>query len=155
MQKTLTLLNPAGIIGALDPYTHKVNTASLSGEGKLELEGVRPLRMGAGGGVAVSITAGAHAHALRGGDITPTRTYGLALRVRTGGSLHTHPHTHTQIYTHTPRSQTLNQREIRGACSTILQGPPLLLTALFGAAHTHRHAAGAARRRWCWWCRGR
>lgn len=33
-----------GIIGALDPHTHKTNTASLSGEGKLELEGVRPLR---------------------------------------------------------------------------------------------------------------
>ncbi|GLC61314.1 hypothetical protein PLESTB_001742500 [Pleodorina starrii] len=43
-----------GIIGALDPHTHKVNQASLSGEGKLEKEGVRPLRHGgaaaAGGG---------------------------------------------------------------------------------------------------------
>lgn len=36
-----------GVIGALDPHTHKVNTASLSGEGKLEKEGVRPLRQGA------------------------------------------------------------------------------------------------------------
>ncbi len=43
-----------GIIGALDPHTHKLNQASLSGEGKLEKEGVRPLRHGnangAGGG---------------------------------------------------------------------------------------------------------
>ena len=34
-----------GIIGALDPHTHKTNLASLSGEGKLEKEGVRPLRL--------------------------------------------------------------------------------------------------------------
>ena len=33
-----------GIIGALDPHTHKLNQASLSGEGRLEMEGVRPLR---------------------------------------------------------------------------------------------------------------
>eukprot|EP00798_Chlamydomonas_sp_ICE-L_P022753 gene22753-29921_t len=33
-----------GIVGALDPHTHKINQASLSGEGKLEKEGVRPLR---------------------------------------------------------------------------------------------------------------
>jgi hypothetical protein len=52
---------PAGIIGALDPYTHKVNTASLSGEGKLELEGVRPLRTNqtAAANIAASIMAGA------------------------------------------------------------------------------------------------
>jgi FKBP12-rapamycin complex-associated protein len=31
-----------GIIGALDPHTHKVNLAELQGEGKLEREGVRP-----------------------------------------------------------------------------------------------------------------
>ncbi len=37
-----------GIIGALDPHTHKTNQASLSGEGRLEKEGVRPLRHGAG-----------------------------------------------------------------------------------------------------------
>lgn len=49
-----------GIIGALDPYTHKVNTASLSGEGKLELEGVRPLRTNtaAVANIAASIMAG-------------------------------------------------------------------------------------------------
>ncbi|EFJ44271.1 target of rapamycin, growth-regulatory PI3K-like protein kinase [Volvox carteri f. nagariensis] len=41
-----------GIIGALDPHTHKVNQASLSGEGKLEKEGVRPLRHGAGAAAA-------------------------------------------------------------------------------------------------------
>lgn len=35
-----------GIVGALDPHTHKTNQASLSGEGKLEKEGVRPLRHG-------------------------------------------------------------------------------------------------------------
>lgn len=40
-----------GVIGALDPHTHKINTASLSGEGKLEKEGVRPLRPGEGGRV--------------------------------------------------------------------------------------------------------
>lgn len=33
-----------GIIGALDPHTHKMNQAKLSGEGKLEEEGVRPQR---------------------------------------------------------------------------------------------------------------
>ncbi|MEW5302322.1 MAG: hypothetical protein WDW36_005122 [Sanguina aurantia] len=33
-----------GIVGALDPHMHKTNQASLSGEGKLDLEGVRPLR---------------------------------------------------------------------------------------------------------------
>lgn len=31
-----------GIIGALDPHTHKLNLAELQGEGKLEREGVRP-----------------------------------------------------------------------------------------------------------------
>lgn len=35
-----------GIIGALDPHTHKVNQANLQGEGKLEREGVRPQRPG-------------------------------------------------------------------------------------------------------------
>ena len=33
-----------GIIGALDPHTHKTNQADLQGEGKLEAEGVRPQR---------------------------------------------------------------------------------------------------------------
>lgn len=46
-----------GIIGALDPHTHKVNTASLSGEGKLEKEGVRPLRHGACGTPALAVTS--------------------------------------------------------------------------------------------------
>lgn len=36
-----------GIIGALDPHTHKTNQADLQGEGKLEAEGVRPQRYGA------------------------------------------------------------------------------------------------------------
>lgn len=36
-----------GIIGALDPHTHKCNQADLQGEGKLEAEGVRPQRYGA------------------------------------------------------------------------------------------------------------
>lgn len=31
-----------GIMGALDPHTHKVNLAELQGEGRLEREGVRP-----------------------------------------------------------------------------------------------------------------
>lgn len=50
-----------GIIGALDPYTHKINTASLSGEGKLELEGVRPMRNNqtAAANIAASIISGA------------------------------------------------------------------------------------------------
>jgi hypothetical protein len=52
---------PSGIIGALDPYTHKINTASLSGEGKLELEGVRPMRNNqtAAANIAASIISGA------------------------------------------------------------------------------------------------
>lgn len=51
---------PPGIIGALDPYTHKINTASLSGEGKLELEGVRPMRNNttAAANIAASIISG-------------------------------------------------------------------------------------------------
>lgn len=43
-------LQVLGIIGALDPHTHKTNQASLSGEGRLEKEGVRPLRHGGAGG---------------------------------------------------------------------------------------------------------
>jgi hypothetical protein len=31
-----------GIVGALDPHTHKLNLAELQGEGRLEREGVRP-----------------------------------------------------------------------------------------------------------------
>ncbi|KAK9806315.1 hypothetical protein WJX72_010074 [[Myrmecia] bisecta] len=38
------VLKVLGIIGALDPHTHKMNQASLQGEGKLEREGVRPQR---------------------------------------------------------------------------------------------------------------
>lgn len=38
------ILQVLGIVGALDPHMHKTNQASLSGEGKLDLEGVRPLR---------------------------------------------------------------------------------------------------------------
>lgn len=46
-----------GIVGALDPHTHKVNQADIQGEGKLEREGVRPQRQadptgGLGGGAA-------------------------------------------------------------------------------------------------------
>ncbi len=37
-------LQVLGIIGALDPHTHKLNQADLQGEGKLEAEGVRPQR---------------------------------------------------------------------------------------------------------------
>lgn len=40
----LPIMKVLGIVGALDPHTHKTNQASLSGEGKLEKEGVRPLR---------------------------------------------------------------------------------------------------------------
>eukprot|EP00878_Enallax_costatus_P008272 GHUV01008648.1.p1 GENE.GHUV01008648.1~~GHUV01008648.1.p1 ORF type:complete len:2405 (+),score=620.50 GHUV01008648.1:939-7217(+) len=62
-----------GIIGALDPYTHKVNTASLSGEGKLELEGVRPLRTNAAAAanIAASIMAGTPMGGLTGGPPGP------------------------------------------------------------------------------------
>ena len=38
------VLKVLGIIGALDPHTHKTNQADLQGEGKLEREGVRPQR---------------------------------------------------------------------------------------------------------------
>lgn len=40
----LAWLQVLGIIGALDPHTHKLNQADLQGEGKLEREGVRPQR---------------------------------------------------------------------------------------------------------------
>ena len=51
------LLQVLGIVGALDPHTHKVNQANIQGEGKLEAEGVRPQRQadpigGLGGGAA-------------------------------------------------------------------------------------------------------
>ena len=51
------LLQVLGIVGALDPHTHKVNQANIQGEGKLEAEGVRPQRQadpigGLGGGNA-------------------------------------------------------------------------------------------------------
>ena len=36
------VMKALGIIGALDPHTHKFNLAELQGEGKLEREGVRP-----------------------------------------------------------------------------------------------------------------
>ena len=42
--KGLVRLQVLGIIGALDPHTHKTNQADLQGEGKLEAEGVRPQR---------------------------------------------------------------------------------------------------------------
>ncbi|GAX78992.1 hypothetical protein CEUSTIGMA_g6432.t1 [Chlamydomonas eustigma] len=48
-----------GIIGALDPHTHKTNQASLKGEGKLELEGVRPLRVNNPATLA-TVLAGTH-----------------------------------------------------------------------------------------------
>ena len=38
------LVQVLGIVGALDPHTHKVNQANIQGEGKLEREGVRPQR---------------------------------------------------------------------------------------------------------------
>ena len=46
-----------GIIGALDPHTHKTNQADLQGEGKLEREGVRPQRQhnSSGGAPAGSV----------------------------------------------------------------------------------------------------
>uniref|UniRef100_A0A7S3R516 Serine/threonine-protein kinase TOR n=1 Tax=Dunaliella tertiolecta TaxID=3047 RepID=A0A7S3R516_DUNTE len=47
-QQRKEVMKVLGIVGALDPHTHKVNQASLSGEGKLEKEGVRPLRGGVG-----------------------------------------------------------------------------------------------------------
>uniref|UniRef100_A0A7R9YR22 Serine/threonine-protein kinase TOR n=1 Tax=Chlamydomonas euryale TaxID=1486919 RepID=A0A7R9YR22_9CHLO len=48
------IMKVLGVVGALDPHTHKINQASLSGEGKLEKEGVRPMRLNNNlGGVAV------------------------------------------------------------------------------------------------------
>jgi hypothetical protein len=46
-----------GVLGALDPHTHKTNQASLSGEGKLEKEGVG----GAGHRAQITVKAGAAA----------------------------------------------------------------------------------------------
>ena len=43
-QARLHVLKVLGIVGALDPHTHKVNQANIQGEGKLEREGVRPQR---------------------------------------------------------------------------------------------------------------
>ena len=45
------VLKVLGIVGALDPHTHKTNQADLQGEGKLEQEGVRPQRQPAAGGL--------------------------------------------------------------------------------------------------------
>lgn len=53
------MLQVLGIVGALDPHTHKVNQANIQGEGKLEREGVRPQRQpdptGLGGGAATTL----------------------------------------------------------------------------------------------------
>lgn len=38
------VIRALGVLGALDPYIHKLNHASLSGEGRLEQEGVRALK---------------------------------------------------------------------------------------------------------------
>lgn len=46
-----------GVVGALDPHTHKTNQASLSGEGKLEKEGVRPMRLN-NNAAGVAVAAG-------------------------------------------------------------------------------------------------
>ncbi|DBA66640.1 TPA: hypothetical protein ACH3X2_002209 [Trebouxia sp. C0005] len=43
-QARVEVLKVLGIVGALDPHTHKVNQANIQGEGKLEREGVRPQR---------------------------------------------------------------------------------------------------------------
>lgn len=56
------MLQVLGIIGALDPHTHKVNQANIQGEGKLEAEGVRPQRQadpigGLGAGAADTLGA--------------------------------------------------------------------------------------------------
>ena len=52
-------LQVLGIVGALDPHTHKVNQAKIQGEGQLERVGVRPQRQpdptGLGGGAAVTL----------------------------------------------------------------------------------------------------
>lgn len=53
-------LKVLGIVGALDPHTHKVNQANIQGEGKLEREGVRPQRQhdptgGLGAGQATTL----------------------------------------------------------------------------------------------------
>lgn len=56
---TLVPLQVLGIVGALDPHTHKVNQAKIQGEGQLERVGVRPQRQpdptGLGGGAAVTL----------------------------------------------------------------------------------------------------
>lgn len=62
-----SLLQVLGIVGALDPHTHKVNQANIQGEGKLEQEGVRPQRQpdpttGIGIGVGAATTLGKHLH---------------------------------------------------------------------------------------------
>jgi hypothetical protein len=62
LAKTLNLtwnVQVLGIIGALDPHTHKVNQADLQGEGKLEREGVRPQRQQHSPGVLPGETLGA------------------------------------------------------------------------------------------------
>lgn len=55
----MEVLKVLGIVGALDPHTHKVNQANIQGEGKLEREGVRPQRQpdptGLGGGQATTL----------------------------------------------------------------------------------------------------
>lgn len=55
----LATIQVLGIVGALDPHTHKVNQANIQGEGKLEREGVRPQRQpdptGLGGGAAITL----------------------------------------------------------------------------------------------------
>ncbi|BDA44527.1 Serine/threonine-protein kinase TOR [Coccomyxa sp. Obi] len=63
------VLKTLGIIGALDPHTHKVNQADLQGEGKLEREGVRPQRQLPPDGALPGETLGALGGDELGGDL--------------------------------------------------------------------------------------
>ena len=75
------VLRVLGALGALDPHAHKVACAGLSGEGKLEAEGVRPQRPGGapggGGGANGSLTgAGPTASAAAYGAAAPATVAG-------------------------------------------------------------------------------
>ena len=64
------VLKVLGIIGALDPHTHKTNQADLQGEGKLEREGVRPQRQQPPAGALPGETLGAPVLAA-GANVSP------------------------------------------------------------------------------------
>ena len=63
-----------GVIGALDPFSHKQNRARLQGEGQLSLAGVRGVRVAGGDGGGAGLVGGGDAIAVAGNGIGGTES---------------------------------------------------------------------------------